>query len=122
MPDRGFTLVEVLVGLAVVVLALGAALRAASEVVASEDAVEARIAARWVATDHFDELRARSAFPNPGISQGETEQIGLRFYWRETVDPTPQARFRRVKVEVAQTADGPALAVIQGVLYGGLGS
>src|SRR6185369_1612092 len=94
----GFTLVEVLVALAIVAVALIAALRVAGQ--GANDAVElrARLFAGWVAQNRLAEHRARGDWLPTGIQNGTQRQGGIEFAWREEVIPTPNPAFRRVDI------------------------
>ena len=96
----GFTLIEVLVALAIVSIALLAALRAAGQGTTNVDALRARLLAGWVAENVLAEQRARGDWPSPGIQRGTQRQGGIEFAWREEVIATPNARFRRVDIRV----------------------
>ncbi len=96
----GFTLIEVLVALAILAVALAAAVRSSS--IAADGAVNLRerLAGTWVAQDRLAEYAARALWPDVGTRAGSTEQAGVQFAWRETVTGTPNPRFRRVEVHV----------------------
>ncbi len=96
----GFTLIEVLVALAILAVALAAAVRSAS--IAADGALDLRerLAGTWVAQDRLAEYAARPLWPDVGTRAGSVEQAGIRFAWRETVTGTPNPRFRRVEVQV----------------------
>lgn len=102
---RGFTLVEVLVALAIVSIALMAALRAAGQGSGSVDELRARLLAGWVAENRLAEHRALAAWPPLGLQRGSTREGGLDFAWREEVVATPNAAFRRVEIRVYTPAD-----------------
>ncbi len=97
----GFTLIEVLVALAIFAVALAASVRAAS--ISTDGALEVRerMLATWVAQNHLAELSAVGAFPEVGGRGGEAEQGGIRFKWEETVSGTPNQSFRRVEIRVS---------------------
>ena len=116
MKCRGFTLLEVLVALAVLAVALGAALRAAQGSVTGFEQTRARLLADWVAADRLAELRARRVWPEPGVSEGDSDQAGERFHWRQEVGPTPNAAFRRVAIAVADK-DGLRLGETVGFIW-----
>jgi general secretion pathway protein I len=96
----GFTLIEVLVALAIVSIALLAALRAAGQGTSNVDALRARLLAGWVAENVLAEQRARGDWPSQGLLRGTQRQGGIEFTWREEVLATPNARFRRVDIRV----------------------
>ena len=96
----GFTLVEVLVALAIVSIALLAALRAAGQGTASVGELRAHLLASWVAENLLAEHRARGDWLPPGIQNGNAQEGGIEFHWREEVMATPNPAFRRVDVYV----------------------
>ena len=99
----GFTLIEVLVALAIVSIALLAALRAAGQGTSNVEELRARLLAGWVAENILAEQRARGDWPSPGIQRGTQREGGIEFAWREEVIATPNPRFRRVDVRVFAT-------------------
>ena len=101
----GFTLIEVLVALAIVSIALLAALRAAGQGTNTADELRLRLLASWVAQDAMAEHRARGDWLPLGIHRGARRQGGLEFSWREEVTPTPHGAFRRVDVWVYPRGD-----------------
>jgi general secretion pathway protein I len=68
---RAFTLVEVLVALAVLSLALMAALRASSVGVSTSNEIRDRLLAGWVAQNRLAEHRARRDWLPVGVFNGE---------------------------------------------------
>lgn len=112
---RGFTLVEVLVALAIVSIALLAALRAAGQGTAAVGELRSRLLAGWVAENRLAEHRARGDWLALGIARGTQSQGGVEFAWREEVIATPNAAFRRVDVFVSSPAEeSRALARLTG--------
>ena len=96
----GFTLVEVLVALAIISIALLAALRAAGQGTNNVEDLRARLLAGWVAENLLAEHRAREDWLPLGILRGARRQAGIEFGWREEVISTPNPAFRRVEVFV----------------------
>lgn len=113
----GFTLVEVLVALAIVAFALMAALRAAGQGSASVGELRSRLLAGWVAENLIVEHRARGEWLPVGIRRGNAHQGGVEFAWREEVVTTPNPAFRRVDVFVYGPGDeSRSLARLTGFL------
>jgi general secretion pathway protein I len=105
--SAGFTLIEILVALAILAVALAAAVRSASVAADGTLDLRERLAGTWVAQDRLAEYAARPLWPEVGTRAGSAEQAGMQFAWRETVTGTPNPRFRRVEVQVfaARTPD-----------------
>ena len=99
--SSGFTLIEVLVALAIVAVALAAAGRASALATSAATEVKLRFLAGVVAENRLSELAARRAWPAPGIHEGTEQQAGVEFAWRTEVLATPHPLFRRVEVHVA---------------------
>lgn len=97
---RGFTLIEVLVALAVVALALLALTRAATVQVRSFDGLQERTLAGWVAANTLAETRLTDAFPSTGRSEGRTRLGDRDWRWTREVQSTPNPGIRRVEVRV----------------------
>ncbi|MGQ5523417.1 type II secretion system minor pseudopilin GspI [Chitinimonas sp. PSY-7] len=100
MRHRGFTLIEVLIALAVLGIALAAAVRATIAVSDGSQTLHRHLAGGWVAQNRLNNYIARRQFPEPGVSEGNEQQAGMDFAWRETVSATPNKSFRRVEVRV----------------------
>lgn len=101
----GFTLVEVLVALAIIAVALLAALRVAGQSANNVGELRSRLFAGWIAENRLAEHRARGDWLQPGIQTGTQLQGGIEFSWREEVIPTPNPAFRRVDVFVFAAAE-----------------
>lgn len=101
MRQAGFTLIEVLVAVAILAVALAATSRAAS--VATDGALETRqrLLATWAAQNRVAELRARRIFPAVATTQLATEQGGLALRLEEIVSETPNPAIRKVDIAVA---------------------
>jgi general secretion pathway protein I len=112
---QGFTLIEVLVALAILAVALAAAVRASSTAADGALELKERLLATWIAQDRIAEYAALPLWPEIGARQGTAEQAGVPFTWRETVSGTPNQRFRRVEVQVFPArAPDHALATLVG--------
>jgi len=102
---RGFTLIEVLVAIAILAVALAATTRAAS--LATDGALETRerLLATWAGENRVAELRARRVFPSAGTNTFATEEGGLALQVEETVGDTPNPTIRRVDLAISDARD-----------------
>jgi general secretion pathway protein I len=102
---RGFTLLEVLIALAIVAIGLTAALRATG--VGLEGTLEHRshYLALWLAENVAAERTARREWLDPGTRGHEEELAGHRFVVREEITATRSPRFRRLEIRVASVQE-----------------
>jgi len=114
---HGFTLLQVLVALAILAIALAAAMRASSVTTDQAQAMKLRLLAQWSAENQLAELTARKRWPAPGVQSGSSVQAGVALDWAQTVSATPNPAFRRVEIKVYANQDRRyALAQLTGFL------
>jgi general secretion pathway protein I len=111
----GFTLIEVLVALAIVAIALGAGMKASGALAGNAQRLADVSAAQWCAENQLTELRLTRQFPGVGDSDFACEQLGRRYDGLMKVRPTPNPNFRRVDAIVKDEA-GMTLLVISTIL------
>ena len=102
MKRRGFTLVEILVALAIVAIALTAGMRALAQASDNATALKARTLALWVAQNRLAAAQIASPWPALGGYSGEASQAGANFVWQASVATTPNPAFRRIEITVAE--------------------
>jgi general secretion pathway protein I len=102
---QGFTLLEVLVALAILAIAMAAVSRTANSSVQHVEALRERIIANWVAQNRMALHQARSDWPAPGTQNGEESQAGEPYTWQEQVSATPNPTMRRIVVSVYDPKD-----------------
>jgi general secretion pathway protein I len=98
----GFTLVEVLVALAIVAVALAAGFRSVAQSAETATALKARTLALWVAQNRL--AAAQLETPAVGEREGNESEAGALFVWRQSVSGTPNPAFRRVEITVADAS------------------
>ena len=101
---RGFTLIEVLVALAIVAVALAAGFRSVAQSAETATALKGRTLALWVAQNRL--AAAQLEIPGPPVSEqeGNESQAGALFLWHRVVGGTPNPAFRRVEITVADAS------------------
>jgi general secretion pathway protein I len=112
----GFTLLEVLIALAIVAIGLSAAMRASG--VGTEGAREyrAHMLALWLAENAAAERVARKDWPAFGVTSRVEDYAGQSFVLREDVRATLNPYFRRLEVDVS-LAEEPARTLRHAVTY-----
>ncbi len=108
--ERGFTLIEMLVALAIFSLAALALLRlggaTATNSASLSDQAIAQIVARNIAVETLTDPQP----PAFGATQGDAVNSGRRWRWTRTVNRSPEARIQQIEIAVAPEAGGPGRA------------
>jgi general secretion pathway protein I len=99
---RGFTLIEILVALAIVAVALAAGMRALAQSADSATALKARTLGLWVAQNRLAAAQVAVPWPATGNYRGNATQAGAQFLWREVITTTPIPAFRRIEISVME--------------------
>jgi general secretion pathway protein I len=117
--QHAFTLIEVLVALAIVAVALSAGMRALAQSADGASALKTRTLALWVAENRLARAQLAEPAPETGTTHGDEQQAGVTLAWRQTVSPTPNPAFRKIDIVVAAPEQPDyALARLAGYLGG----
>lgn len=104
---HGFTLIEVLVALAVVAVTLLAGLQASAALTRASERQEEQWLAELCAANELARLRLVRQLPGTGTTTVGCEQGRRQLQVRLTVQTTPNPNFRRIDAAVLRpTADG----------------
>jgi general secretion pathway protein I len=98
--QEGFTMIEVLVALAIIAVALAASLRAVGAMAAGEQDLHRRLLAGWSADNELAQLRLAHVFPDVGSKSFDCSQGNLKLICTQRVSRTPNPLFRRVEIFV----------------------
>lgn len=102
---RGFTLLEVLIALAIVALAVGALLGTVTSSASNVIYLKDKTLAEWVALNHLTEVRIAQQMPDKGRRTGNTDMAGMRWQWEEEVIDLPVKGMFRVEVRARPTGE-----------------
>lgn len=111
---RGFTLLEVLVALAVLALAMAALVRTASQETRSLADERERTLAQWVAANAIAETRLATPLPSSGERSGEVEMGGRRWRWDLRISMATDDGIRRLDVVVRPAQSSEPLLTLSG--------
>ncbi|WP_296271331.1 type II secretion system minor pseudopilin GspI [Pseudomonas sp. UBA6323] len=103
---RGFTLLEVLVALAIFALVAASVLTASARSVRTAAQLEDKTLAMWVADNRLTELQLADTQPADGRDQGQVAFAGRRWLWQSEIQATSEPAMRRVTLWVAAEARG----------------
>lgn len=113
---RGFTLIEVLVALAVAAMGLAAVLAVVTNTANAAAGVRERTFAAWIANNRIVEVRTSGTFPSVDRTTGDLDYAGLKWKWEQTVTQTDVPGMRRleVRVRLADSPEGAFRATVSG--------
>jgi general secretion pathway protein I len=106
---RGFTLIEVLVALAIVAVTLGAGLRAAGALTSNTQRLADVSAAQWCADNQLTGLRLSGLTPPIGDSDFVCTELGQTYRGTLVVRPTPNPLFVNIDARIADEDGQPIL-------------
>jgi general secretion pathway protein I len=106
--QHGFTLIEVLLALAVIAIALTALLKVTAQNVANTARIKDKTISHWVALQGVTMLQLKLLNPalNEEITQ-VTTMLGQRWYWRVKLIKTPMKTVQEINIRVSKNQAGP---------------
>lgn len=104
--NGGFTLIEILVALAIVAIALAAGIQATGALTRAAERQSSQWLAQLCAENTLVQLRLTRQLPGTGDSTSTCTQAGLDLQVRTSVQPTPNPNFRRVDAVVTGPVNG----------------
>jgi general secretion pathway protein I len=115
--SRGFTLLEVIVALAVIAFSLAAAASAVSGSARNASGLQQRTYAHWVAMNKMAELQIDKKWPSLRTTRGSMLMARHEWFWSMKVSKTPDGKdlLRRVDIMVRPEEDDESpLATVTG--------
>jgi len=98
--QRAFTLLEVLVALAVLTLGLGTVIKVTAGQASQLAYLKDKTIALWVANNKANEVQLQKTWPSTGISTGRKFMADQEWAWRMKVSNTVDKDLRRLDIEV----------------------
>lgn len=118
--QRGFTLIEVLVALAIVTIGMAAVMGAISSSASTISYLRDKTFAAWVAENQIATLRLQGSQVQAGDTNGDTDYAGAKWHWRMEVAATEIPGVMRIDIsvrpaEVKGNDDGPWYTTVTGI-------
>lgn len=114
---RGFTLLEVLVALAVLAIAMAAVIKGGAENARSASYLRDKTLAQWVAMNVLAEQRLAAAWPAPGTKRGHEEMGRHEWFWELGISDTFDEDVRRLDVAVRGSEDKESAPLVNLVAF-----
>jgi general secretion pathway protein I len=123
----GFTLIEVLVALAIVTIGMAALLGTLSSAAGTTAYLQDKTLAEWVALNQVATVRLSKTAPTKGDSEGEVDYAGRKWKWSQTVAAMQIPGVLRIDVkvrpsEVVASQDNAWFASVSGVVGDAVGA
>jgi len=116
---QGFTLLEVLIALAVLALSMGAVIKATSDYTSNQSYLRDRTMAMWVARNVLVQFQISGDWLSVGERKGNQEMGNQEWRWLMRISQTEESELRRLDVEVfpvdSDNDDNP-VSVLSGFL------
>jgi general secretion pathway protein I len=109
--EAGFTLVEVLVAVAIVAISLAAGSRAAGALINSAQRLTDVTTAQWCADNQLTNLRLSRQFPDTGSTSFSCTELGRPYLGTLRVQATPNPNFRRVDAAMSDPSHVPLITL-----------
>ena len=124
MEKRGFTLIEVLVALAVISIALLAIIKTANENIRGAAYLQDKMLAVWVGEQVLNEARVglyQQSWNDDSIKR-VTTLLGKKWAWQLKQTATPNPRIKKISInvfadEIKEEEDNPPLIYLESYVY-----
>ena len=97
----GFTLLEVLVALAIFALVAASVLGVSARSLQTAARLEDKTLAMWIADNQLSDMQLAPVVPGAGNQQGQVDFANRQWQWQSTVEETSEPTMRRITVWVA---------------------
>lgn len=113
---RGFTLIEVMVALAIIGLSLLAVGAKMGQMVDTANVMRERTYASWIAQNKIAEMRLANVIPTVSATSGEVEFAATEWAWRAVVSETGIENLFRVDVSVSYAGSADNIRTVTGFI------
>lgn len=116
---QGFSLIEVLVALAILAIAFGASVRSVSQSANMLEALRDRTEANAILSERLDALRLEDDWPPLGEKSRSFGENQRQWYWRRITTDTADRDVRKVEMQVGldKTKTAEAQLLVSRIAY-----
>lgn len=113
---RAFTLIEVMVALAVIALSLTAVAAKMGRMIDTSNSMQERTFSSWIAQNKITEMRLANVLPEVTTTSGDIEYAGRSWRWRAVVTESGIENLFRVDVEVTSAESNVVIRKVTGFI------
>jgi general secretion pathway protein I len=113
---KAFTLVEVMVALAIIALSLTAVAAKMGRMIDTSNAMRERTYASWIAQNKIAELRLANVIPEVSATSGEVDYANTIWRWRAVISESGIENLFRVDVAISYENDDAVIRTVTGFI------
>lgn len=108
LDKAGFTLIEVLLALAVIAIALTALLKVTAQNIETTHRVKQKTVSHWIAMQGVAMIQLNLLQINQSQESTQvTTMLGEQWYWRAKLSSTPLKKMQKISISISPTQAGP---------------
>jgi general secretion pathway protein I len=112
----GFTLIEVVIALAIAAVSLGALTATISQMVDGSSSIRERTYASWIAQNRIAEMRLANVVPDVSTTTSEVTYANLEWQLETTVSETGVENLYRIDVQVTMVGSESPAGIVTGFI------
>ncbi|KTD59200.1 GspI family T2SS minor pseudopilin variant LspI [Legionella shakespearei] len=106
--SSGFTLIEVLLALAIIAIALTALLKATAQNIENTHRLKEKNVSHWIAIQGATMIQLGLVHVNHSQESTQaTTMLGQQWYWRAKLSATPVKKMQQITISVSPQQSGP---------------
>lgn len=114
--SQAFTLVEVMVALAIIALSLTAVASKMGRMIDTSNSMRERTYASWIAQNKITELRLANVIPEVTATSGELDYANSTWDWRAVVSESGIENLYRVDVSISYAGSDDVIRTVTGFI------
>lgn len=108
LKSSGFTLIEVLLALAIIAIALTALLKATAQNIENTHRIKEKNISHWIAMQGVTMIQLGLVHVNQTQEATQsTTMLGQQWYWRAKISATPVKKMQQITISVSSQQAGP---------------